>query len=170
MWAGAVCSYEGCQLLADAGADAVIVGNGVGSVCETTPRTAVGLPPLDTLVECMNSPIPVILAGGIKKIGDIVLSLVFGADLVMVGGLLASCKDTPNSGKYWGEASKKQKGSKNYIEGRELNLQVGDYTVSERIQEIKHGIQSACSFVNAANIKELRENAKVMRINANLFV
>lgn len=164
IWAGAVCSIQGCYALAEAGADAVIVGNGVGSVCETTPRTSVGLPPLDTLVECQNSPIPVILAGGIRKIGDVVLSLVFGADLVMVGSLLANCYDTAGQGKYWGEASAKQKGNFNYIEGKEITLPVGNFTSGERIVEIKQGIQSACSFVNAFNIKQLKEHAQVVRI------
>jgi GMP reductase len=164
IWAGAVCSIEGCKLLADAGADAVIVGNGVGSVCETTLRTSVGLPPLDTLVDCQNSPIPVILAGGIRKIGDIALALAFGADLVMIGSLLASCNDTSGNGRYWGEASATQKQNNEYIEGREIILPVSNKSSYDVIQEIKQGLQSACSFVDATTILQFKENAQVVKI------
>lgn len=168
IWAGAVCSIEGCRMLADAGATAVIVGNGVGSVCETTPRTAVGLPPVATLLECINSPIPVILAGGIKKYGDIVLSLILGAEAVMIGGLLASTTDNPNQGRYWGEASSRQKHDNinladnlrvSYVEGREVQLTLDKISACDRIKEIKEAIQSACSFVGARNINELRTMA-----------
>lgn len=172
IWAGAVCNLEGCQMLAGAGAQAVIVGNGVGSVCETTPRTAVGLPPVPTLLECMNSPIPIILAGGIKKYGDIVLSLILGADAVMIGGLLANGNDTPHKGTYWGEASRAQKSIDTglaekdvaYVEGGFLKLPLDNLSSYDKITEIKHSIQSACSFVGAFNIKELRAKAFLQEI------
>ena len=108
IWAGAVCTLQGCKFLAESGADAAIIGNGVGSVCETTPRTGVGLPVLQTLEDCMLSPIPTILAGGIRNIGDIVKALCLGADLVMIGGLVSRCKDTQNFGKRYCNATKKQ--------------------------------------------------------------
>ena len=165
IWAGAVCSIEGCELLAKAGADAVIVGNGVGSICETSQRTSVGLPPINTLIECQNSPIPVILAGGIRKIGDIALALAFGADLVMIGSLLSRCKDTAGQGYYWGEASAKQKIKVEYIEGRELIVPISDKSSYDVVLEIKQGLQSACSFVDAHSILEFKENAKVVKIN-----
>lgn len=154
IWAGAVTSLEGCQSLANAGADAALVGIGVSSVCETTPRTGVGLPIVTALLECQNSPIPVITLGGIRTIGDIAKAYALGASLIMCGHLFSQCSDTNTPGEYWGQASSKQKGHNSYIEGGHVKVPVLPKTSAELIREIKEGLQSSLSFAGATNLFE----------------
>ncbi len=97
--AGNVATADGARALVDAGADAVKVGIGPGSICTTRMVAGVGVPQLTALVDtvevCRKSNIPVIADGGVKFSGDLAKAIAAGADCVMVGTLLAGTEETP---------------------------------------------------------------------------
>ncbi|MGZ5409234.1 MAG: IMP dehydrogenase, partial [Aeromicrobium sp.] len=89
----------GAQALVDAGADAVKVGVGPGSICTTRVVAGVGVPQVTAIYEasmaCKPAGVPVIGDGGLQHSGDIAKALVAGADTVMLGSLLAGCDESP---------------------------------------------------------------------------
>ncbi len=97
--AGNVATREGAQALIDAGADAIKVGIGPGSICTTRVVAGVGVPQLtavlDTAEVCRAADIPVIADGGIKFSGDLAKAIAAGADCAMVGSLLAGTEESP---------------------------------------------------------------------------
>ncbi len=97
--AGNVATRQGAQALIDAGADAVKVGVGPGSICTTRVVAGVGVPQVTAIHEaaraCRPAGVPVIGDGGLQYSGDIAKALVAGADTVMVGSLLAGCEESP---------------------------------------------------------------------------
>ena len=96
---GNVATRAGAQALVDAGADAVKVGVGPGSICTTRVVAGVGVPQVTAIYEaslaCKPSGVPVIGDGGLQYSGDIAKALVAGADSVMIGSLLAGCEESP---------------------------------------------------------------------------
>ncbi|WP_409484988.1 IMP dehydrogenase [Arsenicicoccus dermatophilus] len=96
---GNVATRSGAQALVDAGADAVKVGVGPGSICTTRVVAGVGVPQITAVNEaakaCRPAGVPVIADGGLQYSGDIAKALVAGADTVMVGSLLAGCEESP---------------------------------------------------------------------------
>jgi IMP dehydrogenase len=96
---GNVATAEGVRRLADAGADAVKVGVGPGSICTTRIVAGIGVPQFTAVLRCAEeaakSGIPVIADGGIKYSGDIVKAIAAGASAVMIGNLLAGLKEAP---------------------------------------------------------------------------
>jgi len=96
---GNVATRAGAQALVDAGADAVKVGVGPGSICTTRVVAGVGVPQVSAVYEaslaCQPAGVPVIADGGLQHSGDIAKALVAGADTVMVGSLLAGCEESP---------------------------------------------------------------------------
>ncbi len=96
---GNVGTREGAQAFVDAGADAVKVGVGPGSICTTRVVTGVGVPQVTAVHEaslvCRPAGVPVIADGGMRHSGEIAKALVAGADSVMVGSLLAGCEESP---------------------------------------------------------------------------
>ena len=99
--AGNVATREGVEDLASAGADAVKVGIGPGSVCTTRLVAGVGVPQLTAVVKCAEAAermgVPIIADGGIRESGDIVKALAAGADTVMIGKLLAGTDESPGA-------------------------------------------------------------------------
>ena len=97
--AGNVATRAGAQALVDAGADAVKVGVGPGSICTTRVVAGVGVPQITAINEvakaCRPAGIPVIGDGGLQYSGDIAKAIVAGADTVMLGSLLAGCDESP---------------------------------------------------------------------------
>jgi IMP dehydrogenase len=93
--AGNVATYAGADYLASVKADIVKVGIGPGSVCTTRIKTGFGVPQLTAIQECARADRSIVADGGIRTPGDIVKALAFGADFVMVGGLLAGTRPTP---------------------------------------------------------------------------
>jgi len=97
--AGNVATAEAARALVDAGADAIKVGIGPGSICTTRMVAGVGVPQLtalfDTVEACRESNTPVIADGGIKFSGDLAKSIAAGADCIMVGSLLAGTEESP---------------------------------------------------------------------------
>ncbi|WP_433419989.1 IMP dehydrogenase [Microtetraspora malaysiensis] len=96
---GNVATRAGAQALVDAGADAVKVGVGPGSICTTRVVAGVGAPQLTAIYEaslaCAPAGVPVIGDGGLQYSGDIAKALAVGADAVMLGSLLAGCEESP---------------------------------------------------------------------------
>ena len=97
--AGNVATADGTKALIDAGADAVKVGIGPGSICTTRIVAGVGMPQLTAIMDAVEAArkqdIPIIADGGIKYSGDMVKALAAGADCVMVGSLLAGTDEAP---------------------------------------------------------------------------
>jgi IMP dehydrogenase len=96
---GNVATRSGAQAFVDAGADAVKVGTGPGSICTTRIVTGVGVPQITAVYEaslaCKPAGIPVIADGGMRHSGEIAKAIVAGADSVMLGSLLAGCEESP---------------------------------------------------------------------------
>ena len=96
---GNVATRAGAQALINAGADAVKVGVGPGSICTTRVVAGVGVPQITAIMEahkaCVKAGIPLIADGGLQYSGDIAKAIVAGADSVMLGSLLAGCDESP---------------------------------------------------------------------------
>ncbi len=96
---GNVATREGAQAFVDAGADAVKVGVGPGSICTTRVVTGVGVPQITAIHEAAQATrpagVPLIADGGMKHSGEIAKALVAGADSVMLGSMLAGCEESP---------------------------------------------------------------------------
>jgi IMP dehydrogenase len=177
--AGNVSTYQGALDLIRAGADCIRATNGAGSVCTTLTTTGVGVPSATSLVECVIAAKEynktVIADGGIKDSGTITKALALGANAVMLGGALAgtsSCPDdvffTDEEGtrraRYFGMASvnaQLQRHDKTYgtPEGRSIDVPLKGDTKTV-IDELVGGLKSGMSFCNAADLKQLRTNAK----------
>ncbi len=97
--AGNVATYEGAKALIDAGADAIKVGIGPGSICTTRMVTGAGMPQITAIAECYRAAkehdIPVIADGGVKYSGDITKAIAAGASVVMMGSLFAGVDESP---------------------------------------------------------------------------
>lgn len=156
--AGNVATADGYKYLCDAGASAVKVGIGGGSICTTRYQTGFHLPTAYSIWECaqVGWDIPIIADGGAKHYGDVAKALVLGADVVMNGGWFASCIDSPArilNGKkiYRGSTSYESKKQRKHIEGKTLELDEG-ITYKERLEEIR---QAICSSISYAGGKDL---------------
>ena len=103
---GNVATREGAQALIDAGADAVKVGVGPGSICTTRVVAGVGVPQVTAIYEaaraCKPAGVPLIADGGLQYSGDIAKAIACGADAVMVGSPLARATEAPGRGWHWG--------------------------------------------------------------------
>jgi IMP dehydrogenase len=95
--AGNVATYAGADYLASCGADIIKAGIGGGSVCSTRIKTGFGIPMLTCIQDCARTDRSIVADGGIKSSGDIVKALAFGADFVMIGGMLAGTEPTPGA-------------------------------------------------------------------------
>src|SRR5207245_6410258 len=103
--AGNIATTEGAQALIDSGADAIKVGIGPGSICTTRIVAGVGVPQLTAIMDAVEAAkkvgVPVIADGGIKYSGDLAKALAAGADIAMVGSLLAGTDETPGEVLRW---------------------------------------------------------------------
>jgi len=190
--AGNVTSAEGVDFLADAGADAVKIGQGPGSICTTRVVAGVGIPQLTALWYASKarrrSDVSIIADGGITKSGDIVKALTL-ADAVICGGLLAGCREAPGkiieiNGKFYkqyrgmGSAEAMREGSaarygydktdttsKITPEGIEALKEVSG-SVNETLVQLAGGIQSGMGYIGARNLAELRARARFIRVTS----
>ncbi len=188
--AGNVTSGEGVRFLAEAGANAIKVGQGPGSICTTRIVAGVGIPQLTALYvatrEAAKQGVKIIADGGIVKSGDIVKALTL-ADLVMCGGLLAGCPEAPGkiieiNGKLYkqyrgmgsleamkaGSAaryghSRNDKNAKVAAEGVEAVKEVSD-SIDTVLGQLIGGIQSGMGYLGAKTLPELRERARYIRV------
>ena len=181
--AGSVATGEACEYLCEKGADAIRVGIGNGSLCETRIRTGVGIPQVTALIDCASVAdtysTPIIADGGVRNIGDVCKGLASGADSVMLGSLLSGTKETPGTiekigewpnemlhKKYRGSASldsKHDRGDNKNVEG---NHKVIPYKgkVKRIIQDIQEGIRSSFSYVGANNLSEFHSKVELIEV------
>ncbi len=191
--AGNVATREGVRALVEAGAEAIRVGLGAGSICTTRVVTGVGVPQLSAIMECADEAaklgVPIIADGGIRYSGDIVKALAGGASAVMLGNLLAGCEESPGEIEIFrnraykvyrgmGSVSAMREGSSDRYyqtdprkivpEGVEGRVPYRG-PLSETIHQLVGGLRSGMGYIGARNLKELREKARFIRItNASL--
>ena len=188
--AGNVATAEGARALADAGADAVKVGVGPGSICTTRIIAGIGVPQLSAVMEAARglegTGVPVIADGGIKFSGDIVKALAGGASTVMIGSLLAGTEEAPGKmvifeGRKFktyrgmGSIEAMEEGSKDrYFQSNENDSKklvpegiVGRVPykgfVSEMLYQLVGGIRAGMGYCGTADIKQLQQ-AKMVKI------
>ena len=191
--AGNVATSEGTKALIDAGADAVKIGIGPGSICTTRIVAGVGVPQLTAIMdaadEARKRDIPVIADGGIKYSGDIVKAIAAGADCAMVGSLLAGTDESPGETYlYQGRTYKAYRGMGSVgamargSADRYFQQEVKDTLklVPEGIEgqvpykgpvdgvlhQLVGGLRAGMGYVGAENLKALRERARFMRVTA----
>lgn len=167
---GNIASGATLKSLNDAGADAVRVGIGSGSVCTTSIQTGIGIGQVSSILdvyferEKYKLPIKIIADGGIKSPGDVAKAIALGSDVVMLGRMLAGTKETPGEiikyndqlwKKYRGSASFGVKMKNEFIEGEETMVPYKG-TVRNVINAISDGLRSSMSYMNCKNINELK--------------
>lgn len=185
---GNVATREGVRALVEAGAEAIRVGLGAGSICTTRVVAGVGVPQLTAIMECAEEAdklgVPIIADGGIRYSGDIVKALAAGASAVMLGNLLAGCEESPGEIEIYrnraykvyrgmGSVSAMREGSSDRYyqtdprkivpEGVEGRVPYRG-PLSETIHQLVGGLRSGMGYLGAANLKELREKARFIRI------
>jgi IMP dehydrogenase len=183
--AGNVATAKGFKDLVDAGADAVKVGIGAGSICTTRVVTGFGIPQISAILDCApvarKTRVSLISDGGIKSSGDIVKALAAGADAVMMGNVLAGTDEAP--GKLITMNGKKFKSYRG-MASLQANLERPDVKSSEDeiieegisayvpykgraedvIKKMIGGMRSGLSYAGAKNIAELKKNARFVKI------
>jgi GMP reductase len=156
--AGNTSSVEATLALEEWGADATKCLIGTGSACSTKYQTGFHVPSFSCILECSRyAKKPIIADGGAKYYGDIAKSLVAGAKLVMSGGMFASCNDSPApfvNGKkhYFGNASATAKGQNLHVEGFDLQIEMAEVSLKERMYEIKQALQSSISYAGGNDL------------------
>jgi GMP reductase len=162
--AGNISSGDAVRDLEEWGADALKLGIGPGSACTTWPSTGFGSRncQASTIYNCsLVATKPIIADGGIKVPGDIAKSLVMGATMVMVGGMLSGFKDSPghlvnvdgkNKKEFWGSASQFQSGKSNRIEGTKLLIDYKDRSILDEMKYLEECIQSSISYGGGTDV------------------
>jgi len=190
--AGNIATADGAKALIDAGADAIKVGIGPGSICTTRIVAGVGMPQLTAILDAVEvaqaSDTPVIADGGIKYSGDLAKALAAGSDCVMIGSLLAGTDETPGEvflyqGRSYktyrgmGSVSAMARGSadryfqqdikdtlKLVPEGIEGQVPYKG-AVATVVHQLSGGLRAAMGYVGAANLSEFRRKARFVRIS-----
>ena len=186
--AGNIATAEAAQALIDAGADCLKVGIGPGSICTTRVVAGIGVPQITAVydVACVASKhnIPVIADGGIKYSGDIVKALAAGANVVMLGSLLAGCDEAPGEEEIFqgrrfkvyrgmGSLGAMAQGSKDrYFQENSKKLVPEGVegrvpykgTVSDAIFQLVGGIRSGMGYCGCETIPDLHKKAKFVKI------
>ena len=177
--AGNVVTSEMTEALILAGADIVKVGIGSGSVCTTRSMTGVGYPQLSAIIECADAAhgqgALIMSDGGCKEVGDIAKAFGAGADLVMLGGMLAGHDegDAPemfNGRAFYGMSSREAQDKHNggvatyrAVEGK--TIEVPDRgPVKDTLLEILGGLRSCCTYVGAKYLKQLPKCTTFVRV------
>lgn len=193
MVVGNIATADGARALIDAGADAVKVGMGPGSICTTRVVAGIGVPQITALADVLEvagpAGIPVIADGGVKFSGDVVKALAVGAESVMVGSLLAGTEESPGEkllfeGRAYkvyrgmGSVGAMQEGSKDrYFQGEENAV---EKLVPEGIEgrvpykgplrdsvyQVVGGLRSGMGYCGAKDLAALREKATFVRVSA----
>ncbi len=191
--AGNVATSEGCQALIDAGADAVKVGIGPGSICTTRVVSGIGVPQITAInnaaMVATKHNIPIIADGGIRFSGDITKAIVAGADCVMIGGLLAGLAESPGTTiLFQGRTFKTYRGmgslgamvkgsSERYRQGKHAS---SDKLVPEGVEgrvpfkgplsdfvyQLVGGLKAGMGYCGTRTIHELRTEAQFIQVSA----
>lgn len=186
--AGNVATADGAKAMIDAGADAVKVGMGPGSICTTRVVAGIGVPQITAIYDCACAAakynVPVIGDGGIKYSGDIAKALAAGADTVMIGSLLAGCEEAPGESEIFqgrqfkvyrgmGSLGAMSNGSKDryFQEGAKKLVPEGvegrvpyKGPVSDTIFQMLGGVKSGMGYCGCRDIDKLHQNSRFVRI------
>lgn len=190
---GNIATPEAAIALADAGADAVKVGVGPGSICTTRVIAGVGVPQLSAVFECAEAlkgrNVPVIADGGIRYSGDLVKAVAAGASSIMIGSLLAGTEEAPGEmiiyeGRKFktyrgmGSLEAMESGSKDrYFQDAEDNIKklvpegiVGRVAykglVSEVLYQLVGGLQAGMGYCGTKTVEDLQKDGKFVKITA----
>ena len=182
--AGNVVTADMTQELVLSGADIVKVGIGPGSVCTTRIQTGVGYPQLSAVLECADAAhglgAHIIADGGCTSPGDVAKGFGAGADFVMLGGMLAGHKEgggeiikikDKNYIEFYGSSSE-EANEKHYggladyrsSEGKKVRIEYRP-SLEKTVKDILGGIRSSCTYVGAANLKQLSKCTTFVRVN-----
>lgn len=191
--AGNIATKEACEDLVKAGADAVKIGIGPGSICTTRVVAGVGVPQLSAIMNCFETAdklkIPLIADGGIRFSGDIAKALAAGASTVMMGGIFAGTDEAPGESIIYqgrkfktyrgmGSIGAMDKGSKDrYFQD---NIDSTDKLVPEGVEgmvpykggvkdvihQLLGGLKAGMGYCGSANLKELRAKAEFIKITS----
>ena len=191
--AGNIATVDGAQALIDAGADAIKVGIGPGSICTTRMVAGVGVPQLTALMDvvelCRKRDVPVISDGGIKFSGDLAKAIAAGADCAMLGSLFAGTDESPGEVfLYQGRTYKSYRGmgsvgamargsADRYFQAEVQNeLKLVPEGVEGRvphkgpvgnvIHQLIGGLRAAMGYTGNRTIAEMQKNCKFVRITA----
>ncbi|MGD0633682.1 MAG: IMP dehydrogenase [Beijerinckiaceae bacterium] len=191
--AGNVATYDGTKALIDAGADAIKVGIGPGSICTTRIVAGVGVPQLTAIMESARAAreanVPVIADGGIKYSGDFAKAVAAGADSVMIGSLLAGTDESPGEVYlYQGRSFKSYRGmgsvgamalgsaDRYFQQDIRDSLKLVPEGVEGQVpyrgpagailHQLAGGLRAAMGYVGAATVAEFQERAKFVRISS----
>jgi IMP dehydrogenase len=186
--AGNIATGEAAEALIKAGADCLKVGIGPGSICTTRVVAGIGVPQITAVYDvaqvAKKYDIPIIADGGIKYSGDIVKAIAAGADVIMMGSLLAGCDESPGEFEIFqgrrfkvyrgmGSLAAMEKGSKDRYfqtgskklvpEGVEGRVPYKG-PLSDTIFQMLGGLRSGMGYCGTRTIQELKENGKFVRI------
>ncbi|PWB56588.1 MAG: IMP dehydrogenase [Anaerolineales bacterium] len=188
---GNVATAQGVKDLAEAGADAVKVGVGSGSICTTRVVTGFGVPQLSAILECADARrvlgVPIIADGGIRNSGDLTKSIAAGASTVMIGGMFAGTDESPGAtvireGRRYkivrGMASLSANIERRLLANGELAIEEWGEVVPEGVEatvpykgavadvvyQLVGGLRSGLSYAGACSIEELWQAAEFIRI------
>lgn len=167
---GNIASGATLKQIVDSGADAVRIGIGGGSMCTTSVQTGIGIGQVSSLIDVyftraeQKLNIDLIADGGIKSPGDVAKALACGADIVMLGRMLAGTKETPGEvikyndqlyKKYRGSASFGVKMKNEFIEGEETLVPYKG-AVKNVVNGISDGLRSSMSYLNCESLDDLK--------------
>ena len=188
--AGNVATGEGTRALIEAGADAVKVGIGPGSICTTRVVAGIGVPQITAVMDCYavakEYGIPIIADGGIKYSGDVTKALAAGGNVCMMGSMFAGCDESPGDFELYqgrkykvyrgmGSISAMENGSKDRYfqsnakklvpEGVEGRVAYKGF-VEDTVFQMLGGLRAGMGYCGAHDIKELQENSHFVKISA----
>ena len=188
--AGNVATAEATRDLIAAGADAVKVGIGPGSICTTRVVAGIGVPQITAVMDCYEMAdkynIPIIADGGIKFSGDVTKAIAAGANVVMLGGLLAGCDESPGEFELYqgrkykvyrgmGSLAAMENGSKDrYFQANAKKLVPEGVEgrvaykgkLEDTIFQLVGGLRSGMGYCGAKTIQELKEKGQFVKITA----
>ena len=192
--AGNIATGEAARELIEAGADAIKVGIGPGSICTTRIVAGIGVPQITAICDAAEVAdkygIPVIADGGLKYSGDIVKAIAAGASSVMIGSMFAGCEESPGSEElYQGRRFKVYRGmgsleamehgsADRYFQGgvTEVKKLVPEGIVgrvpargpaSDTIYQLVGGLRSGMGYLGAPTLNDLYEKARMVEISAS---
>lgn len=188
--AGNVATAEGTKALIEAGADAVKVGIGPGSICTTRVVAGIGVPQISAVMDCYQAAkeygIPIIADGGIKYSGDVTKAIAAGANVCMMGSMFAGCDESPGTFELYqgrkykvyrgmGSIAAMENGSKDRYfqtnakklvpEGVEGRVAYKG-SVEDTVFQLIGGVRSGMGYCGTATIEELKENGRFVKISA----
>ena len=188
--AGNVATAAAVKDLIEAGADAVKVGIGPGSICTTRVVAGIGVPQISAVMDCYSVAkeygVPIIADGGIKFSGDITKAIAAGANLVMMGSMFAGCEEAPGDYELYqgrkykvyrgmGSISAMENGSKDryFQEGAKKLVPEGvegrvayKGAVEDTVFQLIGGLRSGMGYCGCKTIEELKENGRFIKMTA----